>query len=633
MQKVFVGIILCSLLLSACGTFEVYVETTPVGDSVVPGGMPPTLEPELSLDATSEQIRRAMLESATQWKSIWMDGTVTNFAMPQTDSKTTTTREQVWIDLDTDRFRVVTGPLDGAAEKFLTSDGATILEMDLKSGQSQSRPMPDLGGVKQFVPTLQPGYGFPQPLWGQIGTPLSQLAFPSDFAQNEGTFKPTGTELIAGREALIVEWTSVQNNQPSGRMWLDHKTAVILKMQNFDKSGGDALRSELIVNQISFDDVFANSLFGIPSALPQFSDITGRGSAPVETGADVPSGRDALGELYFFELSHQANQVARLVRMPGLCAAGEAACPKLDVVTPPFPWKFSLPQLSWSPDGSIAALAYPDNDQGTPYKLWLFDPAANTWTSVWEHAYIDPPFWSPDGTWIAFRQQDGVGGEDVMVMHPDGSDPKNLTIGGNLPEGARPYVMDGWITGNVIVRSGKPGSEGSVYLIRVADLRVQPMFKTLLTKSIFFPSSDGQWIAYDDYDYVSTRHSLKVAEPDGANPVELGSFTGGTLYPLLWSPDNRQIAFVYYTEVTQGSQTADVYVIDRNGKGLKQVYKGSTVGAILFSPDGRYILVNESSSPTGGRLFAVDLDTLAQRLIQSPGLTLDSDWYAPSWRK
>jgi Tol biopolymer transport system component len=155
----------------------------------------------------------------------------------------------------------------------------------------------------------------------------------------------------------------------------------------------------------------------------------------------------------------------------------------------------------------------------------------------------------------------------------------------------------------------------------------------LLTKSLFFPSSDGQWIAYDDYDYVSTRHTLKVAEPDGANPVELGTFTGGTLYPLLWSPDNKRIAFVYYTEVTQGSQTADVYVIDRNGKGLKQVYKGSTVSAILFSPDGRYLLVNEDSSATGRRIFAVNLDTLAQRLLQSPGLTLDSDWYMPSWRK
>jgi hypothetical protein len=76
-----------------------------------------------------------------------------------------------------------------------------------------------------------------------------------------------------------------------------------------------------------------------------------------------------------------------------------------------------------------------------------------------------------------------------------------------------------------------------------------------------------------------------------------------------------------------------VYVIDRNGKGLKQVYKGSTVGAVLFSPDGKNLIINETSSATGGRLFVVNLDTLEQRLIQSPGLTLDSDWFMPSWRE
>ena len=64
--------------------------------------------------------------------------------------------------------------------------------------------------------------------------------------------------------------------------------------------------------------------------------------------------------------------------------------------------------------------------------------------------------WSPDGEWLAFRQQDGLGGEDMMVIRSDGSDPKNLTVGENLPVDGRPYVLDGWITGNVLVHSAKP---------------------------------------------------------------------------------------------------------------------------------------------------------------------------------
>ncbi len=186
---------------------------------------------------------------------------------------------------------------------------------------------------------------------------------------------------------------------------------------------------------------------------------------------------------------------------------------------------------------------------------------------------------------------------------------------------------------NIIVRSAKPGSEGSVYLIRIADGNVQPMFDTVLTKSVFVPSSDGAQLAYDEYNYDSQVHSLRVAEPDGANVLELATFTGGTLYPIVWSPDNKQLAFAYYTEVTQSTPTADVYIINRDGKGLKQVYRGVTVGSILFSPDGKYLLINETTSPTGGHLFVLNLDTLEQRIIQAPGLSLDSDWAMPSWRR
>jgi dipeptidyl aminopeptidase/acylaminoacyl peptidase len=122
-----------------------------------------------------------------------------------------------------------------------------------------------------------------------------------------------------------------------------------------------------------------------------------------------------------------------------------------------------------------------------------------------------------------------------------------------------------------------------------------------------------------------------VTETDGANSTELASFTGGSLYPIVWSPDNTRLAFAY-SDAQSNNPTADVYVIDRKGTGLKQVYHGVTVGGILFSPDGKFLLVNETTSPTGGHLFVVNLETLEQRIIQAPGLSLDTDWYMPSWR-
>jgi dipeptidyl aminopeptidase/acylaminoacyl peptidase len=385
---------------------------------------------------------------------------------------------------------------------------------------------------------------------------------------------------------------------------------------------------------VSYGDVFADDLFRAPASLPQFGDVTGGVSASVEAGAEPPTGRDALGELYFFTLPHQAGQAVQLVRLPGLCVTGQAECPQPEAIQPPFPFNFTLTALFWSPDGNAAAFAYPDNANGTPYKLWLFEPAAKTWTSLFEYAFIDPPLWSPDGNWIAFRVQDGKGGEDVYAIQRDGSGLKNLTASSSLPEEGQPYVMDGWITGNIIVRSAKPGKEGTVYLVRVADGHAQPMFERLLTKAVFVPSNDGAWLAYDDYNYDSRMHTLVVIEPDGANPRELASFTAGTLYPIVWSPDNSRLAFAYYVDYVQNSNpSADVYVIGRDGSGLKQVYHGATVGGVLFSPDGKFLLVNETTSPTGGHLFVVNLETLEQRIIQAPGLSLDTDWYMPSWRK
>ncbi|MCI0610589.1 MAG: hypothetical protein L0Z71_16205 [Anaerolineae bacterium] len=632
MRKTFIILVVLSLFLSACGTLEISF-ATPVSESPLEPALPPSGESKLSLDSSSEEIQQAMLESATKWKSIWMDGTITQFAPEGGDTPLQISREQVWIELPTSRFRILTGLADDAAEKFKASDGTTILELDLKTGQSQSNPLPDFARAGQFVPTLEPGFGYPQPLWGQMGTLLSQLAFSSDFAQNDGRFKPVAIEMIAERETLAVDWTYAQNDSPSWRMWLDTKTAVILKMQNYGKGGGEAIQEELVVNQVIFDNIFADSLFRAPASLPQFGDVTGRGDEPVDTEAVVPSGRDVLGELYFFTLPHRANPSAQLVRLPGLCVVGAAECPQLETVHVPFDLNFTLTQLRWSPDGNLAAFAYPDHPNGTPYKLWSFDPAAQTWTSLFEYAYIDPPIWSPDGKWLAFRVQDGLGGEDVYVIQPDGTGLKNLTASENLPAEGRPYVTFGWVGQNIIVRSAKPGSEGSVYLIRIADGRVQLMFDTLLTKAAFVPSSDGAQLAYDEYNYDSRVHSLRVAEPDGANVLELATFTDGTLYPIVWSPDNKQIAFAYYTEFTQGTPTADVYIINRDGKGLKQVYRGVTVGSILFSPDGRYLLINETASPTGGHLFVLNLDTLDQRIIQAPGLLLDADWSMPSWRR
>ena len=349
---------------------------------------------------------------------------------------------------------------------------------------------------------------------------------------------------------------------------------------------------------------------------------------PVVTESSLQVEGEA-GELYFFYQPRQQGGSIQLVKVSGLCVF-DANCPPLEVIPVPFPFRFTINALSWSPDGKYAAFSYSDQPNGTPTKLWLFDAAAKTWTPLAQFPYIDPPFWSPDGAWIAFRTQDGLGGEDVYVARPNGSELKSVSAG--MPVEGRPYILDGWYTENIFMRSALPGNVGSIYLVGAANGQARPMFETVLTKAQFVASPDAGFLAYDEYDVNTQSHALKVMEPDGAHAMTVASFTGGSIYPMIWSPDSSLIAFNYYSSFASGEPTAEVYMVTRTGQNQSLVYKGATVGRLLFSPNGKYLLVEETTSISGGHLFVINVATLEQKILQAPGLSTDYDWYAPSWR-
>ena len=628
--------ILMLILITACTpdfsqTPASYFNTsTPLSAGLTPAPA------NLSLDSTPEQIQRAMWESAAKWTSLQMEGNVTWYLPGGT---TQAYQEKVWLDPLNNRYKVELIGITNSADKFLKlSNGSTIYNINLNTGQIENYAYPDLARVGQYIPPVIEGETHPNPIWGQIGSPLSQLAFPSDYAQNKGIFKPLGMDTIAGRETLIVEWQFSENSPPSWKMWLDTQTAVMLKLEEFGKDGSGKLEGERVVVNISFHQTIDPSIFTMPSDLPQVAEgqpqigsmpvVTESSAAPALSGVEASGGE--AGELYFFMQPRQAGQFIQLVKVSALCVSDDGVCPPLEKIEVPFAFNFTIHALSWSPDGKHAAFSYSDNPNGTPTKLWSFDANAKTWTSLTQFPYIDPPFWSPDGSWIAFRTQDGLGGEDVFVVHPDGSELKSVS--GDLPVEGRPYIMDGWYTENIIMRSALPGNAGGIYLVRAANGQARPMFETVLTKAQFVASPDAGFLAYDDYDYETQNHVLKVMEPDGANTLTIASFSGGSIYPLIWSPDSSLIAFNYYSSFTSGAPGAEVYVVSRKGKNPSLVYKGTTVGRLIFSPSGRYLLVEETTSISGGHLFLIDLATLDQEILQAPGLSTDYDWYAPSWR-
>ena len=614
------------IFLTACSGAE------PIPTSYFAASSPP--QPDsviLTVDSTSEQIQHAMIESATKWTTLQMTGTITWYIA---DGSTQAFQEQNWIDPLNARYKVTLNGTNNAADKIVKfSDGTNINNVNLNSGLVETSSYPDFARVGQYIPPVSADTAYPNPMWGQMGTPLSEMAFSANYAQGAGTFKPLKLETIAGRETLVVEWTRASESQPSFKAWLDTSTAVILKLQEFGvKDGTGELQGERVVSQVIYNQTFDPSLFTMPADFTPAVMPTQVGSLPVETGSGSTSEKEA-GELYFFLLPHQAGASIQLAKVSGVCVFDSVNCPPMQIVNVPFPFNFTLDVLRWSPDGKYAAFSYSDNANGTPTKLWLFDPAAGTWTSLAEFPYIDPPFWSPDGAWIAFRTQDGLGGEDVYIVRRDGSEMKSLSK--NLPAEGKPYIMDSWLTDNIIMRSALPRTSGNTYtsyLVRASDGSARPMFETEAAKSQFTAAPDATLLAYDDYDPTSQKHTLKVMGTDGSNPQTLANFTGGGIYPIVWSPNSQWITFNYNSISTDGKPSAEVYIVSRDGKTLSSLYKGTTVGRLLFSPNGKYLLVEETTSSMGGHLFLVNLATLETKILQAPGLSTDYDWYAPSWR-
>lgn len=626
-QSLFIYILL--VLLTACGRLEVAVDQISTPETGVTSTPDPVSEP-LTMDSSSESIRLKMLRSYTFWKTIFVDGVVTWGAPEGSNLPSQAFHEQIWVDQAANSFRRIGGPAEGEAEYYHVSDGQSLMQMDLKSGSSETSSLPGFAREPYNPPLTVTDSIYPHPIPGQMGSPFGDLIFSSGLGQREGTFQVVAMEKIAGHPCLVVDWFWPNGARPS-RYWIDVQRGIILREQDFGKQGGETIQNEYLVNQVMYDEALNSSLFTLQmAAIPQFSDDQGSPLVTVTPASTRTPGKDPLGQVYFFISDHEYGaETVKLLRLPGSCVTGAFPCPPAEDIEVPFNLNFSLMPLVWSPNGKAAAFAYPISQDGNTAGLYLFDPIEKSWKKLTEGPYIDPPVWSRDGYWLAFRVQDGEGGEDIYAIHPDGTGLVNLTASKKLPVEGRPYVMNSWINNNVILRPGNPGSDAKIYLMRVDDGYVKPLFDSPWTKSDLVPSPDGSLLAFSDASRQKTV--LKILTPGGGSIRDLVTFQNGLIYPIIWSPDGMQIAFAEMSYDPAGGQ--EIYIIGRDGHNLQQVYHSSTgiSSGFAFSPDGQHLLIPDMDA-IGQHLFVVNLSTLEQRLLQVPGLRLDWWWLAPSWQ-
>ena len=202
MHRFIILFLILTFFLAACGTLEVTLtndkEPTPTfaSDLPAPGPAP------LSMESTSAEIRQLLLESPYRWRTLFMDAQVA-------DANDIPRRVQAWVDQPALSFRVLSGPADASADSYRVADGMSLLELNIQTGESSISPFGegvDIPYTPQ-APNLSDSAIVPHPLSAAIDSRLGVLMFPSEVAQNEGTFKPVGMEVVAYRLALIVEWT------------------------------------------------------------------------------------------------------------------------------------------------------------------------------------------------------------------------------------------------------------------------------------------------------------------------------------------------------------------------------------------------------------------------------------------
>jgi hypothetical protein len=193
----------------------------------------PPVEP-LNSWSLDEEIRERLEESWALWKTLWVDAVITTTY----DGEVRYTREQVWLQ-QPDKGLWLSGPLDGSPRDIrITSEGLSAI-YDLEKSALREFDHPKL------VPSL-----------------LNKMVFPSwSIALRKGTFEAIRREEVAGRMALVVDYTNVEK-QVSDRFWIDTVTGVILRWAiSAFKLGIRGVTQEVEFTAIAYDAKFTEGLF------------------------------------------------------------------------------------------------------------------------------------------------------------------------------------------------------------------------------------------------------------------------------------------------------------------------------------------------------------------------------------
>ena len=380
------------------------------------------------------------------------------------------------------------------------------------------------------------------------------------------------------------------------------------------------------------------SILGTPT-----SDVgTTQANTPIQptTAATLqPAHIENAGELgmVYFWMSKPAGddpsvRIGSIAHLPGSCVAGLSTCPPPEELETPFQiYDVDWQAISWSPDGSLGVLPVAMEEKAYPTVVYLYNPQNETWKELDTFNFADGVTWSPDGEWIAMRVQDGLGHIDIYAIRPDGSGLRNLSAG--LPEIGEPIYLSiyGWLDGKALIGTSEWNQPVVPQLVDPATGRVQRTLEFDANLGGIFPGPDGALAV--SLAMPTNRQTLQLISVLDEAPDILATFSNGRISFVTWSHDGQKIAFsVMETDQYAMPGQHRVFVINRDGSGLTEVYPAEELGLIMglsFSPDDRHLLIYEAGQ---SKMVTVALDTLEQTVIYPRQSEADVFFLHPSWQ-
>ena len=193
------------------------------------------LEP-LPADASQEEILTRLRESRRLWRTLWMDVEISDFLNWQSNGPLIPNRELVWVAQPDRSLEIFGYTPDQVGERHILLKGNHYFS------------------IAGLVKTVQ-SIGLPDRSLLIYNPQVRDLVFPLENIRRleMGEFRSLGKDVVAGREALIVEWTNPEG-QVEYRFWIESQLGILLRIQQFGSDSGFIMNESQVTRlEVNFE--------------------------------------------------------------------------------------------------------------------------------------------------------------------------------------------------------------------------------------------------------------------------------------------------------------------------------------------------------------------------------------------